>query len=129
VADILKWPQITSFFNDVAHYLPKVIIAVLVLLAGFILGGGLQELVVKTVKASTLPAHSAGLIGAIARWSVIIFSIMAALIQLGIATDLIKILFTGLVGMLALAGGLAFGLGGRDHASAWLDKVQKEIKK
>ena len=128
VADILKWSQLTSFFEQVALYIPNVIITVLILLAGFILGGGLQELVVKGVKASTLPAASAGVIGTFARWAVIIFAFMAALTQLGIAADLIKILFTGFVAMLALAGGLAFGLGGRDQASQWLSKIQKEIK-
>ncbi|MDP2599780.1 MAG: hypothetical protein Q8P84_03485 [Deltaproteobacteria bacterium] len=128
VADILKWSQLTSFFEQVALYIPNVIITVLILLAGFILGGGLQELVVKGVRASTLPASSAGVIGTFARWAVIIFAFMAALTQLGIAADLIKILFTGFVAMLALAGGLAFGLGGRDQASQWLGKLQKEMK-
>ncbi|OGQ04564.1 MAG: hypothetical protein A3F82_10960 [Deltaproteobacteria bacterium RIFCSPLOWO2_12_FULL_44_12] len=128
VADILKWGQLTSFFEQVALYIPNVIITVLILLAGFILGGGLQELVVKSVKASTLPASSAGVIGTAARWAVIGFSIMASLTQLGIAADLIKILFTGFVGMLAVAGGLAFGLGGQSQAGQWLDKVRKEIK-
>lgn len=128
VADILKWNQLTSFFEQVALYIPNVIITVLILLAGFILGGGLQELVVKGVRASTLPASSAGVIGTFARWAVIIFAFMAALTQLGIAADLIKILFTGFVAMLALAGGLAFGLGGRDQAGHWLGKLQKEMK-
>lgn len=128
VADILKWSQLTSFFEAVALYIPNVIITVLILFAGFVLGGGLKEMVIKAVKASTLPASSAGLLGTVSRWSVIIFAVMAALTQLGIASDLIKIFFTGFVGMLSLAGGLAFGLGGRDKASQWLDKVQKEIR-
>ena len=128
VADILKWSQLTSFFESVALYIPNVIITVLILLAGFILGGGLKDLVIKGVKASNLPASSAGLLGTVARWAVIIFAFMAALTQLGIAADLVKILFTGFVGMLALAGGLSFGLGGRDKASAWLDKIQREMK-
>jgi hypothetical protein len=129
VADILKWSQLTSFFESVALYVPNVIITVLILLAGFVLGGGLQEVVVKAVKASTLPASSAGMLGTFARWSVIIFAVMAALTQLGIAADLIKILFTGLVAMLALAGGLSFGLGGRDQAGQWIEKIKKEMKR
>lgn len=128
VADILKWSQLTSFFEAVALYIPNVIITVLILFAGFVLGGGLKEMVIKAVKASTLPASSAGLLGTVSRWSVIVFAVMAALTQLGIASDLIKIFFTGFVGMLSLAGGLAFGLGGREKAAQWLDKVQKEIR-
>lgn len=128
VADILKWTQLTSFFEQVALYIPNVIITVLILLAGFILGGGLQDLVTKSVRASTLPASSAGMIGTFARWSVVAFAFMAALTQLGIAADLVKILFTGFVAMLALAGGLAFGLGAQTQAGQWLDKVRKDIK-
>jgi hypothetical protein len=52
---------------------------------------------------------------------------MAALIQLQIAEDLIRTLFTGFVAMLALAGGLAFGLGGKEHAARILDRLKKDI--
>jgi hypothetical protein len=128
VADILRWPQLTSFFEAVALYIPNVIIAVLILLVGFILGGGLKDIVIKAVKASKLPASSAGLLGTVARTAVIVFAVMASLTQLGVASDLVKILFTGFVAMLALAGGLSFGLGGRDQAMQWLDKIKKEIK-
>lgn len=128
VADILKWDQLTNFFQSVALYVPNVIIAVLILLAGFILGGGLKDIIVKAVKASSLPQTSAGLLGTVARAAVIIFAIMAALTQLGVASDLVKILFTGFVAMIALAGGLSFGLGGRDHATEWLNKIKREIQ-
>ena len=128
VADILRWPQLTNFLESVALYLPNVIIAVLILLVGFILGNGLRDLVTKAVRASELPEASAGLLGTVARWAVIVFAIMATLTQLGVAADLVKILFTGLIAMLALAGGLSFGLGGKDHASLWLTKIKKEIQ-
>lgn len=127
VADILRWDQLTSFFQSVALYIPNVIIAVVILLAGFILGAGLKDLIVKAVRASHLPETSAGLLGTVARIAVIIFAVMASLTQLGVASDLVKILFTGFVAMIALAGGLSFGLGGRDHATEWLNKVKKEI--
>ncbi len=128
VAEILKWGQLTNFFEQVALYLPNIIITVLILLAGLILGAGLKELVSKGVRASHFPDSSAGLLGTVAQTAVIVFAVMASLTQLGIAADLVKILFTGFVAMLALAGGLSFGLGGRDHAEAWLDKIKKDIE-
>ena len=128
VADILKWPQLTSFFEAVALYIPNVIIAVLILLAGFILGGGLKDLVIKAVKASSLPEASAGLLGTVARTAVIVFAIMATLTQLQVAADLVKIAFTGFVAMLALAGGLSFGLGGKDNAIEWFNKIKSDIR-
>ena len=52
---------------------------------------------------------------------------MATLIQLGIAQDLLQILFTGFIAMVALAGGLAFGLGGKERAKGLLDKIANEV--
>ena len=51
----------------------------------------------------------------------------AALVQLGIAQELIQVLFTGFVAMIALAGGLAFGLGGRDYAARILDQLSRDF--
>jgi len=53
---------------------------------------------------------------------------MVAFSQLGIAAQFMNILFTGIVAMLALAGGLAFGLGGRDAAADFIKEVRSELK-
>ena len=64
----------------------------------------------------------------ISRTAVWSFAVVVAINQLGIATNLINTLFTGFVGALAIALGLAFGLGGRDLASRtlenWYDQAQ-----
>ncbi len=44
------------------------------------------------------------------------FAVLSALTQLNIAQNMIFILFAGIVSMLAIAGGIAFGLGGVDAA-------------
>ena len=62
------------------------------------------------------------------RISITAFIVLAVLNQLGVAQALVQILFTGFVAMVALAGGLAFGLGGKDFAKALLDKLQKKLK-
>jgi hypothetical protein len=54
---------------------------------------------------------------------------MAAVLQLGIAPSIIQILFGGLVLMISLAGGLAFGLGGREQAANLLEKIGREAPK
>lgn len=71
---------------------------------------------------------AANLFATISKWAIIIFAIMAALIQLGIAATLIHILFGGIVAMLALAGGIALGLGGKDKAHEVLDKIGNGLK-
>ncbi len=102
-------------------------IAVVVLLLGIIIGSFAGQVIEKAVSASHL--HSGEVIGGIAKWAIVVFAFMAALVQLGIAAGMIQTLFTGLVAMLALAGGLAFGLGGRDHAENVLGTLKRDLTK
>ena len=113
--------------NDVLGFLPKVIIAALILIIATVVSEGLSKIVVASTKAMNLT--SANLLGAIAKYAVWIFALIIALGQLGIAESYMGTLFAGLVGMLALGGALAFGLGGRDHASRFLSKLGEESRR
>lgn len=123
--DILGWDQVTDYLKQVVIFVPNVIIAIIILLAGILLGNFVRNIVKSAVSAARLA--SADFLAGIAKWSILIFSLMAAMVQLNIAPDLIRVLFTGLVAMLAIAGGLAFGLGGKDHAHRLLDQLQKDM--
>lgn len=124
--DVLGLEQVNEFLSDVVLvYLPNVIVAVLLLLAGALISGVMQKVVVSSAKAAEL--NSAGMLGGITKWSIWVFAILAALYQLGIAGELIQTIFTGFVGMLAIAGGLAFGLGGKDAAQKAIDKLKQDI--
>ncbi len=125
VVDILKLEQVNMFLQDIAMYVPNVIVAVIILAIGLVLGQFIFDVVEKSAKASNVTKHTSDILAAVAKWSITIFALLAALVQLGVATNLIEILFTGLIAMLALAFGLAFGLGGKEHASKWLEKVSK----
>jgi len=88
----------------------------------------LAETAERTARASVEAAGLKGaLVGVVTRWAIWIFAIIAALYQLGVATLLLQTLLTGLVAMLAIAGGLAFGLGGKDLAGDFLGRVRREI--
>lgn len=67
---------------------------------------------------------SPNLLANIARYAVMGFAVLVALEQLQIAPGLINILFTAVIGAVALAFGLAFGLGGRETASRWLSRTE-----
>lgn len=123
--NILGWDQVTDYLKQVVIYIPNVIIAVIILLAGILLANFVRNVVKSAVEAAQL--QSADFLSGIAKWAILVFSFMAALVQLQIAQELIRVLFTGLVAMLALAGGLAFGLGGKDHASRALDRLRKDL--
>lgn len=125
-ADTLGWKEVTSFLSTVVTYLPNVFIAVIILLVGTLLGRFVQDIIVQGLQAAKM--RTAGFIGGVAKWAIYVFSLMAALVQLGIAQSLIQILFIGFVAMVALAGGLAFGLGGKEHAAKVLDHVADDFK-
>lgn len=125
VADILALPQIIDFLEEVARFLPNVVIAVVILLIGFIGGNFVYEITARAVKAAKM--HSSKFLANLAKWSVIVFALMGSLIQLNIATSMVQTLFTGFIAMLALAGGIAFGLGGQETAKDWLKDFKKKL--
>ncbi len=124
-ADILGLSEVTTFLNSILLYIPNVIVAVVILAVVFLFG----NFVYNVVKGSTRAAGvmSATFLAKISKWSIIIFGIFAALIQLGVASSLVSTIFIGIVAMLALAGGLAFGLGGREEAALILRKIREDI--
>lgn len=124
--DILHLTQVNIFLqNVVLYYLPQVIVAVLILLVAAVIGDVMQRIV--TTSARTAEIRSARFLGSFTKWSIWIFAILAALIQLNIATAFIQTLFTGIVVALSLAVGLAFGLGGQEAAARFIEKTRQEI--
>jgi hypothetical protein len=125
-ADILGLDQISDFLKSVLDYLPNVVAAAAIMLAGLMVARFLARAVRASVAAAGLA--SADLLGAVTQWAIGVFTVLAALQQLGIAESMIGTLFTGFIAMLAIAGGLAFGLGGREHAQRVLNRIERDIK-
>ncbi|EKE18744.1 MAG: TM helix repeat-containing protein [uncultured bacterium] len=123
--DILGLTQVTSFLNSILLYLPNVVVATIILSIAFLLG----NLVFTIVRSSTRAAGvmNASFLATIIRWAIVVFGLLAALIQLGIATSLVNTIFIGLVAAISLAVGLAFGLGGREEAALLLRKIREDI--
>ncbi len=124
--DILKLGAVNQFLtNVVLGYIPQVIVATLILVVAAVLADLSQKVLSGGAKA--LDSKHAGMVGGVARWSIWVVAILAALNQLGIAGGMMQTLFTGLVAMLALAGGLAFGLGGKEAAANYIEKLRDDI--
>lgn len=125
-ADILGLESLSGFLREVLFYLPNVIVAVLIMLAAVVLANFLK----RTVRASVMGArlHAANFLGTLTYWAVVIFGFLAALTQLGVVPSIINALVTGFIAMIALAGGLAFGLGGRDYAAHILSKLRESTE-
>jgi hypothetical protein len=125
--DVLQLNQVTEFINSILLYVPNVVVAVVILSVVFIAGNFVYSVVKGSTKAAGV--MSATVLATISKWAIIIFGILAALLQLGIASSLVSTIFIGIVAMVSLAGGLAFGLGGRDEAAILLRKLREELTK
>ncbi len=127
-ADLLGLSDITDFFySDVLGYAGHVVIAMAIMLLGILAANFLGDIIKGTVKAGGFEAGN--MLGSLARWSVITFAVIAALSELQIAQAFLLDLFRAVIAMIAVAGGLAFGLGGKDHAKKVLDYFEDGISK
>jgi len=125
--EALGLTAISQILNQVLLWLPNVAVALLILVIAGLVANALAG-VVRGATAST-ELGNPDLLAGIARGAVLAFGILAAINQLGVAQQLVGTLFMGVVGALALALGLSFGLGGRDTASeivrGWYTQGQK----
>lgn len=125
-ADVWGLPRVDTVINEVLLYLPNVFVAVVIAMVGFVLARLAHDVVLASVKG--ISPETARTVASITRWAIGIFVILAVLNQLGVAADLIKILFTGFVAMLAIAGGIAFGLGGQSSAKDVIEDIRGKLK-
>jgi hypothetical protein len=126
VFDILGLSELNAFLQQIVFgFLPSVLIAAVVLILASVVARAAGRVVTGSAKAAGV--HSANFVGSIATWAIWIFALLIALSQLGIAAGLIQTIFIAVLAMFALAGGLAFGLGGRDHAGRVLTDMGKMI--
>lgn len=119
--------KVTDVLNGLLLYLPNVFVAVIVGLVGFVIANLAYDIVQQV--ASGLDEKAAKGLGGVAHYAILFFTGLIILNQLGVAADLVRILFTGFVAMMALAGGLAFGLGGKDLASEMLKGLRDKLVK
>jgi hypothetical protein len=109
----LKIPALTNFMANVQNYLPNVIAAVLILVVGVTLAGAVGGLVDRLLGDSP----GGRMARAISPTLILAIVVFMVLNQLKIAPAIVTTTYVALIGMLAVAGALAFGLGGRELAA------------
>jgi hypothetical protein len=143
IADITKWfvrlitlvvafdalglPAVSQVLQQLLLWLPNLVVALVIL----VLAGLAANAVSSLVRGATAEAGfgNPNLLASVARFAIWAFAVVVAVNQLGIATTLVNTLFMATVGAVALALGLAFGLGGRETAglivAGWYRKGQE----
>lgn len=123
--DIVGLTQVTFFIRDVVlGYLPKVIVAVLILMVAMVLAKAASGAVAAAIRAGG--THKPEFFERLTYYAILTFAVLAALNQLEIAPELVQTLFMGIVLALALALGLSFGLGGKDAANRYINGLTKK---
>jgi hypothetical protein len=126
--DALGLPAVSDVLRQLLLWLPNVIVALVVLVIGGLAARALSNVVRGAANEAGL--SNADFLAKIASVVVWTFAVVVSVNQIGIATELVNTLFMAVVGALALALGLAFGLGGRETAAEivrhWYAKAQQK---
>ena len=142
VGEVVKWFVIIIFLlpslnligldyiagflkDDILGFLPRVVVAAFVLIIATFVADFLSKTVMAGAKAMNL--KSTNMLGSLVKYTIWVFAFIIALGQLGVAEGYMNTLFAGIVGMLALAGALAFGLGAKDAAGRLVSKLGEEM--
>jgi hypothetical protein len=120
--DALGLPKASDVLTSLFDYVPKVIVALLVLVVALFLASFVSGIVRTAAGNANLPSPE--IIAGISRWAIIIFAVTIAMEQLGIAPLLVGTAFNIILGGVVLALALAFGLGGKDAAAKYLDELR-----
>ena len=125
VVEILGLTQITELIDDLIRYIPQVVVAIVLFGAGLTFGDFFKRTTMKMSMATSLSDKDGALLGMIGKFAIVTFAGMAALVQLGVAQELVQILFAGIVAGCALA----MGLGSRMRVERmWEDLAEKRDK-
>jgi small-conductance mechanosensitive channel len=114
-ADALGIQQVSEVLGQLIAYIPSIIAAILILVLAALLANFLAGIV--------RGATGSDLLSNIARYAIIIYAAFAAITELGIAVQLTAPTFLIILGAVALAAAIAFGLGSRDVAKEIVEKA------
>jgi small-conductance mechanosensitive channel len=124
--EILGFVQFAGFLKSVLAYLPNVIVAALIFVVTVIVVDIVEKVV--RVAVESIKVGYGQMVSAVIKWSIWVFAIIMILYQLGIGRPFMETLFTGLVAMLVISLGIAFGLGGKDVAAEILQDLRRKLK-
>jgi len=123
--EILGFNEFALFLSGVIAWLPNVVIAAAIFVVAIVVADILEKIIESSVRR--LEVRYSEILGAIVKGAIYTFAIFAILLQLGVAESIINTLIMGVVGMFALAFGLAFGLGGKDVAGEILRSLKNKL--
>lgn len=121
--NIVQLDFLVAMLTAITAYIPSVLAAVIILTLGLIIAN-----IVEKILLNILTGPSFKIITTVAKYAIIALAIFMALDQLGVAATIVNSAFILILGGLALAFGLSFGLGGKEFAKNYLSKLDQTIE-
>jgi hypothetical protein len=121
--------SINQMFGTMLAFLPTLIAAIVVVILGMLVGEFVRGVIL------ALGGNVAGVptVAKLAKGAVILISVFLALQQVGVDQEIVTAAFTLVLGAVALAAGLAFGLGNRELAGEitrrWYEQGQRRDRR
>ena len=119
----LDLAYVTDLIGRIVLFVPRVMVAVVILVFGAYFARFIGTALATYLR--NIGAREAGLMGRLALYAIMAFVIMIALDQIGLG-DIIRETFLVLVGAVALALAIAFGLGGQRRAGEIIERWSRQ---
>jgi small-conductance mechanosensitive channel len=117
---------LSQILANILAYMPRLVVASSIFVLGVVVAGWLETWLKRSFTSLEIP--TARLIAKTSSYATVVIATLIALSELGIATVFIELLFAGVVLALALAFGLAVGLGSKDLIHDLIDQWYKTKK-
>lgn len=123
---IINFTEVSQFIGQMIFlFLPKIIIIVIILMLAAIIADAVKKIVLASARVAKIKSSEA--LGAISKYAIWIIAIIIVLSQFDSIKSYISILLIGLVSFIVIAGGIAFGIGGKEAASRAIEKISKDM--
>jgi len=126
-SEVVKLDVVSALFNNIILFIPKVIVAVLILAIGFYFARVISDIIIAYGK--NVGMKDAEIIGRIAQYAIMAFVIVISLGQMDIGQGILVPAFLILFGGVVFALSLAFGLGGQKWAASQFEKLARKERR
>ena len=121
--------RLSEMFVVMLNFIPTLVAGIVIIILGIILGEFLRGLIL----ASAGAVEGVTTLAKLAKAAVVMIAVFMAIQQVGVAEEIVTTAFTLILGSVALAAGLAFGLGNRELAGEitrrWYESGRKREQK
>ncbi len=121
--------RLSEMFVMMLNFIPTLVAGIVIIILGIILGEFLRGLIL----ASAGAVEGVTTLAKLAKAAVVMIAVFMAIQQVGVAEEIVTTAFTLILGSVALAAGLAFGLGNRELAGKitrrWYESGRKREQK